>query len=96
MNNAKFLNLIGQSFKDFLDSTTSRSTNKLKKLHGEIAQNLQTKLGSDFEIKSLGYGDDKEGKISGRYFDKKVDITISKNGKIVAGYGVKFVMQNYS
>ena len=96
MNNVEFLNLIKQSFKDFLDSGTSRSTAKLKNLHGKIAFDLQRKLGKDFLIKSQGYGNDKEGKINGRYFDKQVDITISKNNIAVAGYAVKFVMQNYS
>lgn len=96
MNNDEFLNLIKQSFKDFLDSRTSRSTAKLKNLHGKIAFDLQRKLGKDFLIKSQGYGNDKEGKINGRYFDKQVDITISKNNVAVAGYAVKFVMQNYS
>ena len=32
----------------------------------------------------------------GRYIDKKVDITITQNHEVVAGIGVKFVMQNYS
>ena len=96
MNNVEFLNLIRQSFKDFLNSGTSRSTAKLKNLHGKIALDLKSKLGNNFTIKSQGYDDDKEGKINGRYFDKQVDITISKNNKAVAGYAVKFVMQNYS
>lgn len=38
----------------------------------------------------------KKMKLDGRYIDKVVDITILKNGKAIAGIGVKFVMQNYS
>ena len=43
-----------------------------------------------------GYGDDRESDIEGRYMDKKVDITVLKGGKKVAGIAVKFVMQNYA
>jgi len=41
----------------------------------------------------LGTADDKEGVISGRYYNKKVDKTIcNKQSEPVAGIGVKFVM----
>lgn len=45
---------------------------------------------------SQGFGNDKEGTIEGRYINKKVDISIIKNGRPIAALGVKFVMQNYS
>jgi hypothetical protein len=38
----------------------------------------------------------KEGKLSGRYMEKVVDLLISKNENDIAGIGVKFVMNNYS
>lgn len=75
---------------------TSRSTAKLKSLHGEIALDLETLYGNEFTICSQGYGNDKEGCIEGRYYPKNVDITIKKDDKPVAGYAVKFVMRNYS
>lgn len=34
--------------------------------------------------------------MQGRYLGKRVDITIRRDGKAVAGIAVKFVMQNYS
>ncbi|WP_049757049.1 hypothetical protein [Mycoplasma crocodyli] len=52
-------------------------------------------LGNDYDVHSLGYGNGKEIKIPGRYIDKTVDITISKNDSVIAGIGVKFVMSNY-
>lgn len=64
-------------------------------MHGALAKDLSLKLGSEYHILSQGYKDDKEGSIEGRYYDKRVDITISHNDKVVAGIGVKFVMQNY-
>ena len=96
MTNEEFIKVIKESFETYLSVGTSRSTAKLKTLHGHIAQDLENLLGKDFMIQSQGYGNDKEGFINGRYYPKNVDITIKKNGKAVAGYAVKFVMRNYS
>ncbi len=96
MNNQAFLTAIKRSFDDFIISGTSRSTAKLKPLHGAIARDLLLRLGPGFSIKSQGIGDDREGKIQGRYIDKCVDITIYQHNRVVAGIAVKFVMQNYS
>lgn len=95
MNNQQFLTTISQSFLKFLQ-TGSRSNEKLKILHGDIAKDLSERLGNKYQIKSLGFDNNKEGKIEGRYIDKNVDITIIKNKKPIAGIGVKFVMQNYA
>lgn len=96
MNNNTFLEAISDSFKCFLDSGTSRSTKKLKPLHGAIAKDIAERLGNNYEVLSQGWGEDREATIGGRYVDKKVDITIQHKGKNVGGIAVKFVMQNYS
>ena len=96
MTNEDFLRGIKASFSTYLAVGTSRSTAKLKTLHGHIASDLEELLGAGFSIQSQGYGNDKEGSIGGRYYPKNVDITILKNNKPVAGYAVKFVMRNYS
>ena len=96
LNNDQFLDIIKESFETYLDVGTSRSTAKLKKLHGKIAQDIQEFLGNNYKVKSQGYGEDREGSIAGRYYPKKVDITIYNNGTPVAGYAIKFVMRNYS
>lgn len=96
MTNKEFLKAISNSFDSFLSSGTSRSTAKLKPLHGAIAKDIASRLGKEYTIFSQGYGSDKESDIEGRYVDKMVDITIKKNGKAIAGIAVKFVMQNYS
>lgn len=95
MNNQEFLTIVGNSFKKFLE-TGSRSNEKLKILHGAIAKDLNERLGIDYHVQSLGVGNGKEMKLTGRYIDKAVDITILKHSKPIAGIGVKFVMQNYS
>ena len=94
--NQKFLKAVKKSFKTYLEKDTSRSTAKLKKLHGRIAKDLQEQFGSGYKILSQGFGDDREGTIHGKYYPKNVDITVCKNGDPVAGYAVKFVMRNYS
>ncbi len=98
LTNQGFLDKILNSFKSFINIGTSRSTAKLKPLHGAIANDIAEKIGVGYTIKSQGYGDDKEAKIKGRYVDKMVDITIKDNitNKPIAGIAVKFVMQNYS
>lgn len=95
-NNYDFLSIIKDSFKTYLEKNTSRSTAKLKTLHGHIAEDLQELYGDGFLILSQGVENDKEGSIIGRYYPKNVDITITKNGVPIAGYAVKFVMRNYS
>lgn len=96
MSNEDFLEIIKDSFQTYLRVGTSRSTAKLKTLHGHIANDLAAKFGNDFTIHSQGFGNDQESCIKGRYYPKNVDITIEKEGKVVAGYAVKFVMRNYS
>lgn len=96
-----FLKAIKSSFKLFVKSGTSRSNKKLKPLHSAIAKDVLSTLqkdkkhGKSISVKSLGVDDNKEGKISGKYMDKKVDVMISCNGNVVGGIAVKFVMQNY-
>lgn len=96
LSNADFLRVLSESFGAFIANGTSRSTDKLKPLHGAIAHDIAERLGSDYEVWSQGYLYDKEVYMQGRYVNKKVDITIKHKGKPVAGVAVKFVMQNYS
>lgn len=96
LSNADFLQVISKSFGAFLEKGTSRSTDKLKPLHGAIAQDIAERLGRDYEVWSQGYLYDKEADMQGRYINKKVDITIKRDGIPVAGIAVKFIMQNYS
>lgn len=98
LNNNTFLKKIQDSFRAFITSGTSRSTAKLKPLHGAIAQDIADRLGNNYIVKSQGFGDGKEACIKGRYVNKIVDITVRNKatGEDIAGIAVKFVMQNYS
>ena len=100
MNNSQFLDVLKRSFIKYLE-TSERSNEKLKILHGEISNDIidiltaTNNIGGIFTVSSLGYGLGKEKKISGRYMDKAIDITISRNSKPTAGIAVKYVMSNY-
>ena len=97
VSNQDFINAIKQSFKEYLSiGGTSRSTAKLKPLHWFISKDLKQKFWNWYTIKSQWFWDNKEWEIEGEYYSKKVDITVFHNWKIVAWYGVKFVMRNYS
>ena len=96
LSNQQFLEVIRESFKTYLSIDTSRSTAKLKTLHGHIAHDIEELFGPEYTVLSQGIGNDKEGCIQGRYYPKNVDITVNKAGKPVAGYAIKFVMRNYS
>lgn len=96
MNNNEFLAVLKQSFLVYLH-TGARSNEKLKVLHGAISKDIYDRLQDrKYTVSSLGYGAGKEKTIDGRYINKAVDITISENGKAIAGIAVKFVMSNYS
>jgi len=95
MNNEEFLEIIKKSFYKYLE-TNSRSNEKLRILHGAIARDLKNRLNNEYELHSLGYKNDKEVNMIGRYMKKKVDIAIEKNGEIISAIALKFIMRNYS
>lgn len=96
LNNQQFLEVIRESFRTYLSIDTSRSTAKLKVLHGKIATDIKELFGPEYSVLSQGIGNGSEGSIRGRYYPKNVDISVCKNNNPVAGYAVKFVMRNYS
>ena len=96
--NSRFLNIIKESLEKFL-LTHPRSNEKLKPLHGNIKKDLLEKIQAqginDIEIISLNYDSSSEDIIEGRYYNKKVDISIRENDSPIGAIGVKFVMNNY-
>jgi len=98
--NEKFLLIIKESLEAFLYSHP-RSNEKLKPLHGNIKNDLLEVIKSEnIDVKninliSLDYDNKSEDIISGRYYDKAVDISIRKESNPIGAIGVKFVMNNY-
>lgn len=95
MSNEEFLKIVKDAFYKYLE-TGSRSNKKLEILHGAITKDLKNRLGNEYKLHSLGYGDGKEAIMSGRYMDKKVDIAVEKNEKVISAIALKFIMRNYS
>ena len=52
LTNQQFIEVIRDSFGTYLNVDTSRSTAKLKSLHGHIARDLQELFGDDYIIQS--------------------------------------------
>lgn len=73
----------------------SRSNQKLIPLHSCIARFVSAALGSEYSIRSLGIGDDKEEQIEGQYYAKRVDIAVIDGNKLTAAIGLKFITSNY-
>jgi len=94
MDNSSFCDVLKEAFGKYLIDG-ARSNTKLKVLHKAIAEDMRSRLGAEFTVESLGVNSGKERQITGRYFHKRVDIAISKDGKPAAGIAVKYVMSNY-
>jgi len=95
MKDNGFIKVLEQSYVEYLN-THRRSNAKLKILHGAIARDLQNRLGKNFAVVSYGIGSGKESKLSGRYFNKQVDIAVCKKDVELGGIAVKYIMSNYS
>ena len=95
MKNKDLIKVVKSSFHKYLEKGP-RSTEKLKVLHGKIAEDIQSRLDNGYSVHSLGFKDGKEIPMKGIYYDKKVDIVIKKEDEVLAGIGVKFIMSNYS
>jgi len=84
-----------ESFRKYL-TTSPRSNEKLKIVHGAIASHLKLYLNGGeekFTIYSLGFERWEKRNISGRYIDKVVDIVVlNELGQTISGIAFKFVM----
>lgn len=88
-----FIKAISESFKKYIEYG-ARSTEKLKPIHSFVAQTLQKIFGEGYELHFMGENS-KEIKVEGKYYDKYIDITVTKDKKPVVCLGIKFVASNY-
>jgi hypothetical protein len=92
-NEKDFIKAVEQSFRMY-KIHGARSTEKLKPLHKFIAETLSKIFGKGFELHFIG-NDNKEMTVTGKYYPKDIDITVSKKEKPVFCLGIKFVTSNY-
>lgn len=96
--NKKFLNILKESLIIYWQ-TSARSNAKLKKLHSFVAADIHKRMN---ESKCCAYALGMPGKLGrelclhGKYTDKRVDIALCADNKVIAGFALKYVMSNYS
>ena len=74
----------------------ARSNQKLRPLHQWVADEMKTALGKEYETQSLRIDNGSEETISGKYYDKTVDVSISKTGGApLAIVSIKFITSNF-
>lgn len=88
----QFLKAITEAFEAY-NEFGARSNKKLIPIHSWISETVRNKLNADFEVSSLGNGGEK--KLDGKYYPKRLDITVTKGDKILAAISFKFVTSNY-
>lgn len=90
----KFIKSLEEGYKNYL-LVHARSSSKIIPMHRCISKILKEKLGKNFTIKSMGFGDNREYNFTGKYYTKDLDITILKDDKPISALGFKFVTSNY-
>ena len=90
-DNEKFLKAITESFRNY-QKFGVRSNKKLLPLHKFVADTIK-EFANDYKFHY--YEENGEFKISGKYYNKDVDIVLTKNNSPILGVGVKFITSNY-
>jgi hypothetical protein len=87
-----FLDAISKTFSAY-STYGARSNKKLIPIHSWFADTMESKLGQNFSVRSLGKKG--EHRIDGKYYPKTLDISIFNNENIIATISFKFVTSNY-
>ena len=90
-DNEKFLKAVTKSFRNY-QKFGARSNKKLLPLHKFVADTIK-EFANDYKFHY--YEENGEFKISGKYYNKDVDIVLTKNNSPILGVGVKFITSNY-
>ena len=91
---SRFVTAMDQSYQKVLDHGPY-SNEKTKVLHGWVQDELRRKLGDDYAYTGQTPTRSKEATVSGSYYDKKVDVLVSRDGQELGVVSVKFVISNY-
>lgn len=91
-DHAKFIGVVEQSFDNYL-TYGKRSSKKMLPIHNYLANSLFTVFGNAYEVFCMERN--KEYKVTGKYYDKNVDIAVVRNNTPVMCVGVKFITSNY-
>ena len=72
-----------------------RSNEKTKVLHGWVQDELRLELGDDYDFVGQSPENVREAAVSGMYYDKNVDVLVSRDGQGLGIISIKFVISNY-
>jgi hypothetical protein len=89
----EFLKAIGQSYANY-KAYGSRSTRKLEPLHKYVTETLRRIWGADYTIGSME-PNNKEIIVEGKYYPKRIDVTVTQNADPIFCLGIKFITGNY-
>jgi len=90
----ELIKVLEDSFKAYKEHGP-QSPAKIKPLHKYLADVILDIWGNDFQVHYMGDDLSKEKKIAGKYNEKTIDITITKNNIPVFCVGIKFISSNY-
>jgi hypothetical protein len=91
-DHSMFINVVKQSFENYL-TFGKRSSKKMLPIHNYLADVMSSVFGSNYEVYCMERN--REYKVTGKYYDKNVDIAVVKNNTPVMCLGVKFITSNY-
>ncbi len=91
---SRFVTAMDLSYGKVLDYGP-RSNEKTKVLHGWVQDELRRELGDAYAYTGQTPARSGEATVRGSYYDKKVDVLVSRNGQELGVVSVKFVISNY-
>lgn len=90
----RFLAAMQESYRMVLQHGV-RSNEKTKVLHGWVQDELRLELGGDYSFVGQSRVNAREAAVSGMYYDKNVDVLVSRNNQDLGIISIKFVISNY-
>ena len=92
--NLRFLAAMQESYLKATEHGGS-STQKTKVLHGWVQDELRRVLGNDYDLTGQSPTSSTEVRVSGTYYDKRVDVLVARDGQSLAVISVKFPLSSY-
>lgn len=90
----RFLKAMQESYQKVIEHGP-RSNEKTKVLHGWAQSELKRELGNRYTFTGQTPVSAKEAKVEGMYYDKDVDVLISRDEQELGVISIKFVISNY-
>ena len=90
----RFVIAASESYQKVLDHTT-RSNQKTKVIRGWVQDELRRELGDAYTYVGLTPTSSREARVLGSYYDKRVNVLVSRDGQELGVVSVKFVISNY-